>query len=169
LKGIEVDILDNGKLDLNNESLAQLDVVIASVHSRFNLSRKEMTLRICRALENPHVNILAHPTGRILTQREAYPVDLEQVIKTARENRVCLEVNAYPGRLDLSDVHCLMARDHDALISINSDGHSTTMLDNMQYGIFTARRGWLEAKDVINTYSLKKLKKVLEKKEYGGN
>ena len=167
LKGIEVDILDDGKLDLDDEALAQLDVVIASIHSRFNLSRKEMTLRICRALENPHVNILAHPTGRLLTKREPYPVDMEQVIKTARENRVCLEINAYPARLDLSDIHCLMARDQGVLISINSDSHSDTMLDYMQYGIFTARRGWLEAKDVINTYPLKKLKKVLEKKEYG--
>ncbi len=167
LKGIEVDILGDGKLDLSDEALAQLDVVIASIHSRFNLSRKEMTLRICRALENPHVNILAHPTGRLLTQREPYPVDLEQVIKIARENRVCLEINAYPARLDLSDVHCLMARDHGVLISINSDSHSDTMLGNMQYGIFTARRGWLEAKDVINTYPLEKLKRVLLKKEYG--
>jgi DNA polymerase (family 10) len=167
LKGIEVDILDDGMLDLSNESLVQLDVVIASIHSRFNLSQKEMTLRICRALENPYVNILAHPTGRLLTQREPYPIDLEQVIKTARENRVCLEINAYPGRLDLSDIHCLMARDKGVLISINSDGHSTTMLGNMRYGIDTARRGWIEAKDVINTYPLKKLKKVLEKQEYG--
>ena len=166
LKGIEVDILEDGKLDLNNESLAQLDVVIASIHSRFNLSRKEMTLRICRALENPHVNILAHPTGRLLTQREPYPLDLEQVIKTARENQVCLEINAYPARLDLSDIHCLMARDHGVLISINSDSHSDTMLSYMKYGIFTARRGWLEAKDVINTYPLKKLKKVLSKEAY---
>jgi len=167
LEGIEVDILDDGKLDLDDEALAPLDVVIASVHSRFNLSRKEMTLRICRALENPHVNILAHPTGRLLTKREPYPVDMEQVIKTARENRVCLEINAYPARLDLNDIHCLMARDNGVLISINSDSHSIPMLSYMQYGIFTARRGWLEARDVINTYSLKKLKRVLEKKEYG--
>ena len=128
-----------------------------------------MTLRICRALENPHVNILAHPTGRLLTKREPYPVDMEQVIKTARENRVCLEINAYPARLDLNDIHCLMARDNGVLISINSDSHSIPMLSYMQYGIFTARRGWLEAKDVINTYSLKKLKRVLEKKEYGAD
>ncbi|MEE8350262.1 MAG: DNA polymerase/3'-5' exonuclease PolX [Acidobacteriota bacterium] len=167
LKGIEVDILDDGRLDLSDEALAELDVVIASIHSRFNLSRKEMTLRICRALENPYVNILAHPTGRLLTKREPYLVDLEQVIKTARDNRVCLEINAHPSRLDLSDIHCLMARDNGVLISINSDSHNDTMLSNMQYGIFTARRGWLEAKNVINTYPLKNLKKVLEKREYG--
>ena len=91
------------------------------------------------------------------------------MIKTARENRVCLEINAYPARLDLNDIHCLMARDNGVLISINSDSHSIPMLSYMQYGIFTARRGWLEAKDVINTYSLKKLKRVLEKKEYGAD
>ncbi|MDA2925477.1 DNA polymerase/3'-5' exonuclease PolX, partial [Acidobacteria bacterium AH-259-L09] len=167
LKGIEVDILNEGELDLSDEVLSCLDVVIASIHSRFNLSRKEMTLRICRALENPYVNILAHPTGRLLTRREPYPLDLEQVIKTARENRVCLEINAYPERLDLNDLHCRMARDMGALISINSDSHSTEMLRYMQYGVFTARRGWLAAKDVINTYPLEKLRRVLRKEEYG--
>jgi len=167
LKGIEVDILTEGDLDLDDEVLSQLDLVIASVHSRFNLSRKEMTSRICRALENPHVNILAHPTGRLLTKRGPYSVDLEQVIKTARENRVCLEINAHPSRLDLSDVHCRMASDQGVLISINSDSHSQKMLGYQEYGVFTARRGWLEAKDVINTYPLEKLQKVLMKEEYG--
>ena len=168
LKGIEVDILNEGDLDLDDEVLSQLDLVIASVHSRFNLSRKEMTLRICRALENPHVNILAHPTGRLLTRRGPYPVDLEQVFETARENRVCLEINAHPSRLDLSDVHCHMARDQGVLISINSDSHSRKMLRYQEYGVFTARRGWLEAKDVINTYPLEKLRMVLKKEKYGG-
>jgi DNA polymerase (family 10) len=167
LKGIEVDILNEGDLDLDDDVLSQLDLVIASVHSRFNLSREEMTSRICRALENPHVNILAHPTGRLLTKRGPYPVDLEQVIQTARENRVCLEINAHPSRLDLSDVHCRMASDQGVLISINSDSHSRKMLGYQEYGVFTARRGWLEAKDVINTYPLEKLQKVLKKEEYG--
>ena len=166
LKGIEVDILNEGDLDLDDDVLSQLDLVIASVHSRFNLSRKEMTSRICRALENPHVNILAHPTGRLLTKRGPYQVDLEQVIQAARENRVCLEINAHPSRLDLSDVHCRMARDQGVLISINSDSHSRKMLGYQDYGLFTARRGWLEAKDVINTFPLEKLRKVLKKEEY---
>lgn len=166
LKGIEVDVLGDGALDLSNEALSQLDVVIAAVHSRFNLTQQEMTLRICRALENPYVNILAHPTGRILKRREAYPLDIEQVMGTARDRRVCLEINAYPARLDLNDVYCRMARDMGALLSINSDSHNREMLHYMRYGVFTARRGWLEAGDVINTYPLARLKRVLRKEEY---
>ncbi len=166
LKGIEVDILSGGQLDLGSDILSQLDVVIASIHSRFNLTRKEMTLRICRALENPLVNILAHPTGRLLTRREPYPLDLEQVIRTARENRVCLEINAYPARLDLGDTNCRLARDMGALLSINADSHSCQMLHFLRYGVFTARRGWLEANDVINTYPIDRLKRVLSKEEY---
>ena len=167
LKGIEVDILTEGNLDLNNEVLSRLDIVIVSIHSRFNMSGKEMTLRICHALENPYVNILAHPTGRLITRREAYSLDLEKIFKTAKENRVCLEINAHPSRLDLNDLHCRMARDMGALISINSDSHSTEMLGNMQYGVFTARRGWLQTEDVINTYTLDNLRKVLKKETYG--
>lgn len=164
--GIEVDILADGVLDLSDEVLSRLDVVIASIHSRFNLTRKEMTLRICKALENPHVNILAHPTGRLILKREPFALDLEEVVEQAVKNRVCLELNAYPARLDLNDVHCRMARDKGALIAINSDSHHTSMLDYLQYGIDTARRGWLEAEDVINTFPLKKLKQVLKKAAY---
>lgn len=166
LKGIEVDILADGQLDLSDEALKELDVVIASIHSRFSLSRKEMTLRICRALENPAVNILAHPTGRLILKREAYEVDLEQVVAAAVENRVCLEVNAYPARLDLNDVHVRMARDMGALISINSDSHHTEMLRYISYGVDTARRGWLEKEDVINTFPLSRLRKILRKESY---
>lgn len=166
LKGIEVDILPDGSLDLSDESLALLDVVVASVHSRFNLTKKEMTRRICRALENPYVNILGHPTGRLLTKREPYEMDLDQVIRTAVENRVCLEINAYPERLDLSDVDCRKARDMGALLCINSDSHSTDMLSYRRYGVYTARRGWLEASDVLNTYPLPHLKKILAKETY---
>ena len=166
LKGIEVDVLGDGELDLENKALSQLDVVIAAVHSRFNLSREEMTQRICRALKNPFVNILAHPTGRILKRREPYPMDIEKVIRTACEHRVCLEINAYPARLDLKDTHCRMARNMGALICINSDSHGREMLRYMRYGVFTARRGWLQPGDVINTYPLERLKKVLKKEEY---
>ena len=166
LKGIEVDVLGDGELDLSNEALSQLDVVIAAVHSRFNLTQTEMTRRICRALKNPYVNILAHPTGRILKRREPYPIDIEEVIRTACTERVCLEINAHPARLDLSDTHCRMARDMGALISINSDSHGREMLHYLRYGVFTARRGWLQPEDVINTYPLDRLKKVLKKEEY---
>ncbi len=166
LKGIEVDILADGQLDLRDDALEQLDVVVASVHSRFNLSRDKMTGRICRALEHPLVNILGHPTGRLLTQRDPYQLDIEEVIRTAVENRVCLEINAHPARLDLKDVHCLMAREMGALISINCDSHDTRMFRYLPYGVHTARRAWLSSDDVINTYPLERLRKVLAKQEY---
>ena len=165
LKGIEVDILAEGQLDLRDDALEQLDVVVASVHSRFNLSRDQMTDRICRALEHPLVHILGHPTGRLLTKRDPYQLDIEKIIRTAVENRVCLEINAHPARLDLKDVHCLMAREMGALISINCDSHDTRMFRYLPYGVYTARRAWLSSEDVINTYPLKRLRRVLEKKE----
>lgn len=168
LTGIEVDILAGGELDLSDEVLSELDVVIASIHSRFNLDRKEMTARICHALENPHVNILAHPTGRLILKREPYQVDLEQVVAVAVENRVCLEVNAYPARLDLNDVHVRMAKDMGALISVNSDSHHTEMLRYISYGVDTARRGWLEKEYVINTFPISRLRKILRKESYRG-
>jgi len=167
LTGIEVDIMGNGSLDLRDEVLEQADVVIASIHSRFGLTQKEMTVRICRALQHPSVNILAHPTGRLLLQREAYLVDLEEVARCAAENRVCLEINAYPARLDLNDVHARMVCDLGALLSINSDAHSIRMLDYLSYGVDQARRGWVGAEEVINTYSLDRLKRVLKKEKYG--
>jgi len=166
MTGIEVDILADGSLDLRDEALEQADVVIASVHSRFSLTRKEMTARICKALEHPSVNILAHPTGRLVLRREPYEVDLEEIARCAAENRVCLEINAYPARLDLNDVHSQMVRDMGVLLSINSDAHSTSMLNYMIYGVDTARRGWLEPDDVINTYSSESLRRVLSKEAY---
>lgn len=166
LKGIEVDILTDGDLDLSDEVLSQLDVVVASVHSRFNLTRKEMTQRMCRAASHPLVNILGHPTGRLLTRRKSYDLDIEDVIKACIDNHVALEINAHPSRLDLSDVHCRMARDMGALISINCDAHDANMFRYLTYGLHTARRGWLTAADVINTYPWRRLKKVLSKDEY---
>ncbi len=166
LSGIEVDILADGSLDLSDEVLQQVDVVIAAVHSHFEMTRNEMTERVCRALSNPNVNILAHPTGRILLKREGYQLELEEVFRTAKEHRVCLEINAHPKRLDLNDVNCRMARDMGALISVNTDCHSTRAFSMMPYGIYTARRGWLRPDEVINTYSLEKLRKVLAKESY---
>jgi len=164
--GVEVDILADGSLDLHNDVLAEANVVIASIHSRFSLNRKEMTERICRALEHPSVNILAHPTGRLLLRREPYDVDLEEVARCAAANRVCLEINAYPARLDLNDVHSRMVRDMGVLLSINSDAHSISMLDYIIYGVDTARRGWLESEDIINTFSGDHLERVLSKEAY---
>jgi DNA polymerase (family 10) len=166
LAGVEVDILADGSLDLDDDVLQQADIVIASIHSRFSMTRKEMTARICKALESPSVNVLAHPTGRLILRREPYEVDLAEVARCARANRVSLEINAYPARLDLNDSHARMVRDMGVLLSINSDAHSISMLDFLSYGVDTARRAWLEREDVINTYSSHRLKKVLKKETY---
>jgi DNA polymerase (family 10) len=157
LTGIEVDILDDGSLDLPNSVLARLDVVVAAVHSKFELPRAKQTERILRALDNPHVRILAHPTGRLIDEREPYDVDMQRVIRRARERSVALEVNAHPQRLDLLDTHCQMARNEGVLVAIDSDAHSTFELDGLRFGVGQARRGWLEPKDVLNTRSLKAL------------
>ncbi len=157
LKGIEVDILGDGTLDLKNDILNECEVVIASVHSRFNLSEKEMTKRIIRGIKNRQVNILGHPTGRLILEREPYWVDLKEVIKVAAGEGVIMEINANPRRLDLNDIHARMAKDMGAKLIINTDAHSISQLGLMKYGVFTARRGWLEKEDVINTYTLKKL------------
>jgi DNA polymerase (family 10) len=166
LKGMEVDILNEGELDLSNEVLSRLDVVIASVHSHFTMAPEKMTDRMCRALQNPYVNILAHPTGRILLRREPYAFDLKEVFRVAIENKVMLELNSYPDRLDLKDSHLRLAKEMGALVSINTDSHSVRMLEFMTYGVYTARRGWLEADDVVNTYSLPRLLAVLKKQAY---
>jgi DNA polymerase (family X) len=163
LKGIEVDILENGSLDLDQEVLCMLDLVIVSVHRRFGMSGKEMTLRICRALEHPCVNLLAHPSGRLLFKRTPYEFDLSEVIRTARENRVALEISAYPARLDLNDVMARTVRDGGALLAINSDSHDRHMLRYMEYGVATARRGWIETRDVINALPVQKLLQFLKK------
>ncbi len=163
LSGIEVDILPDGSLDLDDSVLAKCDVVIGAVHSRFNMSSEEMTKRIIKGISNPNVNILAHPTGRIINERDPYQVDLEAVIEAAKKKRVALELNSYPDRLDLRDVHCRQAKEAGVKIAIGTDSHAALQLSNIRYGIATARRGWLEAGEVINTFSLAKLKRFLAK------
>jgi len=165
LKGIEVDILGDGSLDLSDAILKECEVVIASVHSRFGMEEKEMTERIIRALENPNVNFLGHPTGRLVLEREPYKVDLKRVIRAAVKNNVCVEINAYPDRLDLRDVDARMAKEMGAKVSISTDAHSKLQLELMKYGVFTARRGWLEAKDVVNSLSLSRLLEGIGKAE----
>jgi len=164
LAGIEVDILYDGSLDLEGEVLEKCDLVVASVHYNRNMSREEMTRRKLKAVENPHVNIIAHPTGREINKRRGYPVDLEKVMTEAKGAGVFMELNGYPSRLDLKDTHCRMAKDLGVKISLGSDAHSTGGLTNMKYGIDQARRGWLEREDVLNTLSWKELKKILKKK-----
>jgi len=167
LAGIEVDILPSGALDLPGEALAGLDVVVAAVHSRFHDSAEKGTARIVRALRSGRVHVLAHPTGRIIGGREAYPVDLPRVLEAAREAGVALEVNAMPERLDLSDVGCRMAREAGVQLVISSDAHDATHLANLRYGVWVARRGWLEAKDVWNTLPLPELRRRLSRGRAG--
>jgi DNA polymerase (family 10) len=161
LKGVEVDILADGSLDLKDDILKECDVVLASVHSRFNMEEGEMTRRIIKALGNPHVSILAHPTGRLILEREAYKVNLKEVFQAAIDYGVVLEINAYPDRLDLRDVDARMAKEMGARLVISTDAHSTVQLELMKFGVFTARRGWVEARNVINTLPLQGLLKVL--------
>ena len=163
LKGIEVDILEDGSLDLSDEVLGDLDLVICSVHHKFDLSEKEQTERVLEALSNPNVNGLAHPTGRMIGSREPYEIDLHRVLEAAKENGCFLEVNASPERLDLDDIRCKIAKEAGVKLSIATDAHSVNDLDNMRFGIGQARRGWLEKEDVINTRTVKQLRKLLKK------
>ncbi len=161
LKGIEVDILDDGRLDLPDTILSRLDLVIAAVHSKFGLGRDRQTERILRALENPHVTILAHPTGRLIGEREPYDVDMTAVLKKAKACGCFIELNAHPDRLDLLDTHCRMAKDLGVLVSINTDAHAAAEYANMRFGVGQARRGWLGRDDVLNTRPLPKLRALL--------
>jgi DNA polymerase (family X) len=149
--GIEVDILSDGALDLADETLAQLDVVIASVHSLFNMTEQEMTDRVLRAIENPYVRILGHPTGRLLLRREGFQINLPAVLRRAAELGVAVEHNAYPDRLDLCDRDLRMAKEMGCRIVINTDSHHTSHMEKMQYGVKQLRRAWLEKEDVVNT------------------
>ena len=151
MSGIEVDILADGALDLSDSVLEQMDVVVASVHSAFNQEKSQMTDRLLRAISNPNVCILGHPTGRLQLRRDAYPIDFDALLRTAREKQVAMELNAYPDRLDLNDVHLRMAREHGIKIVINTDAHHTSHFEKIKYGILQARRAWLSAKDVLNT------------------
>ncbi|MCG6865479.1 MAG: DNA polymerase/3'-5' exonuclease PolX [Thiogranum sp.] len=161
LTGIEVDILEDGSLDLPDAVLSRLDVVIGAVHSRFELSRAKQTRRILHAMDNPNFTLLAHPSGRLIDRREPYDVDMTRIIRHARERGCFLELNAHPERLDLLDTHCQRARDEGVLVSINSDAHSSADFDNLRFGVGQARRGWLEKSDVLNTRPLTALRKLL--------
>ena len=161
LAGSEVDILRNGRLDFSNEILAQLDIVVASVHDGFSMSEAEMTKRVIRAIENPYVTIIGHPTGRLLGRRPGYAINLEAVIDAAAANRVALEINAAPSRLDLEPGAVRLARERGVLLSVNTDAHSVPDLERALFGINVARRGWLEKTDVLNTYSLTAVKEIM--------
>lgn len=161
LKGIEVDILEDGSLDLPDHALASLDMVVGAVHSGFNLSRAKQTKRILHAMQHPYFTLLAHPTGRLLQHRAPYDIDMLRIIREAKNRGCFLELNAHPERLDLLDIYCRMAKEEGVLISINSDAHSIYDFSNLRYGIGQARRGWLEKNDVLNTRSLKELRLLI--------
>lgn len=158
LKGIEVDILPDGSLDLPESALAGLDVVIGAVHSRFDLPRVRQTERVLAALDAPRLHVLAHPTGRLIDTREPYDIDMAAVIRKAAARGTALELNAHPERLDLLDTYCRMAKDEGALIAIDSDAHSEMEFDNLRFGVGQARRGWIEARDCLNARTLDELR-----------
>ncbi|MGA8767110.1 MAG: DNA polymerase/3'-5' exonuclease PolX [Candidatus Acidiferrales bacterium] len=166
LAGSEVDIKKDGTLDLEDHVLAQLDVVVASVHSYMNMERAEMTERLLAAVENPYTQIVAHPTGRLVLRREAFEYDMEAVLDACAKHGVAMECNAFPDRLDLRDVHLRMAKQRGVKIVISTDSHSTRHLLYMKYGVETARRGWIEKKDVINTLPLEDFLAALRPKPH---
>lgn len=163
LKGIEVDILEDGSLDLPDNVLARLDLVVGAVHSKFDLSRARQTERILRAMEHPCFTLLAHPTGRLIEKREPYDVDMLRIIRQAKKRGCFLELNAHPERLDLLDTYCQMAKEEGVLISINSDAHSTFDFANLRFGVGQARRGWLGKQDVLNARPLAELRTLIKR------
>lgn len=163
LKGItllasaEMDILSDGKLDISDDLLAELDIVVAAIHSGFKQSKDQLTKRIINAMKNKHVHIIAHPTGRLMEVRDAYELDFEEIFKVARDTNTSLEINAFPQRLDLNDINSRRAKEIGVTLAIGSDTHTIDQMDNMIFGVSVARRGWLEKRDILNTLSLKDL------------
>jgi DNA polymerase (family X) len=160
--GIEVDILADGTLDLSDSVLEEMDVVIASVHSHMNQSPSEMTDRLLKAVENPNTSILGHPTGRQLLRREAYPFDVDAVLKSAAQQKVAMELNSFPERLDLCDRHLRLAKQYGVKIVINTDSHHTSHMDKIRFGILQARRAWLTKEDILNTLPLDRFAKAMK-------
>jgi DNA polymerase (family 10) len=160
--GTEVDILPDGSLDWSDRVLGRFDYVVASIHSRFSMTGEEATKRVIRALKNPRVTILGHPTGRLLLEREGYPLNVREVIDAASDYGKMIEINANPHRLDLDWRHCRYAREKGVMIAINPDAHSTAGLGDVRFGVDAARRGWLRSGDVLNTRSLAEVAAILE-------
>jgi len=165
LRGMEVDILKDGSLDMDDDILEELDVVLIAIHSLMDMDRSTMTDRVLKAMEHPCVDLLVHPTGRLLGRRDAYPIDVEAVLQAARDLDVAVEINANPHRLDLNDVHVHRARELGVPVAINTDAHSTNGLDNLGYGLDQGRRGWLGPDDVLNTRSLDAFRTWLDRRD----
>ncbi len=161
--GVEANIMKDGSLDVSNDLLKEVDIVLASVHSAFRMEEKEMTERVIKAIEHPYVDIIAHPTCRIIQKREPIKIDMDRVLEAARDNGVIMEINAYPDRLDLNDIHTKMAIENGVKVSIGTDAHNKEHLKFYELGIAVARRGWARKEDVINTYDVEKLMKLFEK------
>jgi DNA polymerase (family 10) len=159
LKGTEADILTDGELDPSERILEKLDIVVGAIHSGFKQDKVKMTKRIVRALENPHLHILAHPTGRLLGARNPYEVEIEELMEAAKKYGKALEINAYFERLDLNDIHCRKAKEMGIRVGIGTDSHHLDQMWMMSLGVAVARRGWLESQDVLNTLSLKEILK----------
>ena len=164
LSASEVDIKSDFSMDFPDDVLKSLDVVVGAIHTKFTQDRETMTTRLVTAMENPNVDIIAHPTGRLLGKRDPYEVDMEQLMESAKATGTIMELNSFPGRLDLNDIHCKMAKDYGVLIAISTDAHDAMqMRDVIKYGVATARRGWLEPKDVVNTRGLEDLRALLKR------
>ena len=152
-----MDIRSDGRLDYSDDILRRLDIVIAAIHTGFKQSKEVLTGRIVKAMRNSLVHIIAHPTGRLMGVRDAYELDMEEILKTARETNTALEINAYPERLDLNDINSRRAKEEGVKLAISTDAHHLIQLNTMSLGISVARRAWLEKKDVLNTFPLEKL------------
>ncbi|MFO7867178.1 MAG: DNA polymerase/3'-5' exonuclease PolX [Candidatus Aminicenantes bacterium] len=164
LKSIEVDILEDGSLDLPDDVLKELDFTICSIHYKFNFSREKQTNRVLKAMDNPHMNILGHPSGRMIHERKPVDLDMEKIMQAASERNIHFEINSHPDRMDLNDVHCKLGKETGVKMAVTTDAHSKDDLDLIRFGVGQARRGWLEPEDVINTLPWKKLKKRFERK-----
>jgi DNA polymerase (family 10) len=162
---LEVDILRDGSLDMTDEVLEALDLVVVSVHSLMDMDRVQMTDRVLKAIQHPQVDILAHPTGRLLARREPFQIEMEEVLQAARDLDIAVEINASPHRLDLNDVHAHRAKELGVKVCINTDAHSVQRLDQMSYGVDQARRAWLTKGDVLNTMTLKQMRGWLDRRE----
>jgi DNA polymerase (family 10) len=164
LHGVEVDVRRDGTLDFSDDILSNLDIVIAAIHTGFKQDKDTITERIISAMENPYVHVIAHPSGRLIGEREPYDVDIEKILEYAKITGTILEINAFPQRLDLRDIYCKRAKELNLIVAIGTDAHRLSQLEYMEFGVWVARRGWLERENVLNTYPWEEIKKVIKKK-----
>ncbi|GAI13311.1 unnamed protein product, partial [marine sediment metagenome] len=162
LQGAETNILKSGLIDINDTALKKLDYAIAGIHSNFKMTKAKMTERIIRAMKNPNINIISHPTGRLLKRREEYQIDFDKILRAAKEFNVVLEINSFPLRLDLNDQHIRRCKEAGVKMVINTDSHHKNQMRYIELGVAQARRGWAEKKDIINTQSIDKLLKYFK-------